>query len=101
MPLTDCTVSINAGAIFTGKLAIHVQAEVQNAVWMAISNDGGFGGASWQPYRPNVPWTMRDPGERIATLVVYTRFQDAQGHLLCGGSTLSDDIIYDPLVPNQ
>jgi streptogramin lyase len=99
VPLTDCTVTINAGAIFTGKLAVHVQAQVQNAAWMAISNDGGFGGATWQPYRPKVPWTVRDPGERIATLVVYTRFQDAQGNMLCGGSTLSDDIIYDPLSP--
>jgi len=97
--LTDCTVSINAGAIFTRKLDIHVQAKVQNAVWMSISNDGGFSDATWQPYRPNVSWTVRDPGERIATLLVYTRFQDAQGHLLCGGSTLIDDIIYDPLSP--
>jgi len=97
--LTDCTMSMNAGALFTGKLSVRVQAEVQNAAWMAISNDGGFGGATWQPYRPNVPWTLRDPGESIATLVVYTRFQDAQGHLLCGGGILSDDIIYDPLAP--
>jgi streptogramin lyase len=99
LPLRDCTVSIDAGALFTEKLAIRVQAEVQNAVWMAISNDGGFSGAIWQPYRPSVPWTVRDPGARIATLLVYTRFQDAQGHVLCGGSTLSDDIIYDPLSP--
>jgi len=99
LPLTDCTMTINAGAIYTGKLAIHVQAMVENAAWMTISNDGGFSGASWQPYRPDVPWNVRDPGERIATLLVYTRFQDAQGHVLCGGSTLSDDIIYDPVSP--
>jgi streptogramin lyase len=101
LPLSDCTMSIDGGAIFTGKLAIHVQANVQNAVLMAISNDGGFGGASWQPYRPSVPWTVRDPGARIATLLVYMRFQDAQGHVLCGGSTLIDDIIYDPLSPTE
>jgi hypothetical protein len=91
--------TINAGALFTGKLAIRLQSEVQNAAWIAISNDGGFSGATWQPYRPNTPWTLRDPGASIATLLVYARFQDAQRHALCGGSTLSDDIIYDPLAP--
>ncbi len=44
-------------------------------------------------------WTLSDPGQRIATMLVYVRFRDADGTLLCGSGNLLDDIIYDPLPP--
>jgi hypothetical protein len=42
---------------------------------------------------------LPDTEGRIATLLVYARFVDANGSPLCGGSHLSDDILYDPVPP--
>jgi hypothetical protein len=97
--LLSCTISINQGAVFTGQRAVQVVANVPGATEMQLSNDGGFGETTWQPYQPSVAWELRDPRYRIATLVVYARFRDADGYRLCGGANLSDDIIIDPLPP--
>jgi hypothetical protein len=66
---------------------------------MMVSNDAGFMGASWQPYQAQFDWTLRDTEGRIATLLVYTRFISANGTPLCGGTQISDDLIYDPVPP--
>ena len=64
-----------------------------------VGTDAGFTGASWQPYQTQFSGSLPDTGGRIATLLVYTRFSDANGTSLCGGSQISDDIIYDPVPP--
>lgn len=64
-----------------------------------LSNDGGLAGGAWQPYSNPVTWTLEDPGQRIATVLVYARARDALATPLCGGASLIDDIIYDPLPP--
>ncbi|MFN8487975.1 MAG: M6 family metalloprotease domain-containing protein [Caldilineaceae bacterium] len=98
-PINGCFVSLNDGATFTGQRAVTVRALVSGASAMQLSNDGGFTGAVWQAYAPATSWTLRDVGQRIATLVVYVRFRNAAGALLCNGAILTDDIIYDPLSP--
>lgn len=97
--LAACTLSVEAGAVYTGSRAVQVVMGVPGATQMQLSNDGGFTGATWQSYQPNATWQLSDPGLRIATLVVYARFRDGAGNLLCGGANLSDDIVYDPLAP--
>ncbi len=96
--MANCTVTVNSQAIYTAQRTVEMKANVSNAAYIQMSNDGGFAGATWQPYQPGISWTLSDPGARIATLVVYARFRDANGNALCGG-TLIDDIIYDPLAP--
>ena len=95
----QCTISINSGATYSGKLAVQVFSNTPNAAQILVSNDGGFTGAQWQPYRSAMPWTITDPGNRIVTLVTYVRLRDATGTLLCSGVSMSDDVIYDPLAP--
>ncbi len=96
--LASCTITTNSQAVYTGQRTVELKANIPNAAYVQMSNDGGFRGATWQPYQPSIDWTLNDPGSRIATLVIYARFRDASGNPLCGG-TLIDDIIYDPLAP--
>ena len=67
---------------------------------MLVGNDAGFPGSTWQPYTTNLRWTLTNPGAQISTLLAYMRLRDADGLVLCGGLTLSDDVIYDPVPPN-
>jgi nitrogen fixation protein len=101
-PLPDelgCTISINSGAVHTNSPNVQLYLQVPEATQMQISNDGGFSGTRWQTYQVTTSWMLNDPGARIATLLVYARFRDAKGNVLCGGASLIDDIIYDPLPP--
>ena len=95
----QCTISINSGATYSGKLDVQVFSNTPGAAQILVSNDAGFTGAQWQPYRSAMPWTITDPGNRIVTLLTYVRLSDTAGTLLCSGLNLSDDVIYDPLAP--
>ena len=97
-PLATCSITINDGAIYTGAREIQVKVNVPDATQMMISHDAGFAGATWQPYQTLLDWTLPDTAGRIATLLVYIRFSDANNTLLCG-SQISDDIVYDPVPP--
>ncbi|MBA3533841.1 MAG: hypothetical protein H0T73_18135 [Ardenticatenales bacterium] len=94
-----CSISINSGVAYTAERSVTLTFSAQGASEMQLSNDGGFAGATWQPYQSQTSWIMEDPGARIATLVVYARFRNAQSQLLCGGGNFSDNIVYDPLPP--
>ncbi len=93
-----CTVSMNNSAVFTGQRTVTLRVNIPEASEVFLSNDGGFGSATWQPYQPELTWTLSDIGQQIATLSVYARFRDSEGALLCNG-TLVDDIVYDPVPP--
>ena len=93
-----CTVSMNNGAVFTGQRTVTIRANVPEADKVLLSNDGGFEQTTWQPYQAELTWTLSDPGQKIATLLIHARFRTASGQLLCSG-TLFDDIVYDPLPP--
>ena len=92
-----CTMSIDAGDRHTRSITVRLRINVPGAAQMLIANDAGFGGTFWQPYAPSVSWELGDPGARITTLLAYVRVRDASGVPLCGGATLLDDIVYDPL----
>ena len=97
--METCAISLNNGASYVGQLNVQVFALTPSASEMRVSNDGGFTGAPWQSYRSALDWTLADPGSRIVTLLVYARLRDGGDNLLCGGASLTDDIIYDPLPP--
>lgn len=95
---TGCTASIENGTVYTNKRNVQLRFNVPGATQMMLSNDGGFAGAIWQPYQSTVNWTLSDPGKLIVTLMIHSRFRDANGNQLCS-SSLTDDIVYDPLAP--
>jgi hypothetical protein len=64
---------------------------------MAISNDGGFGSASWEPYDARKPWSL-DSFDSPVTMIVYVRFADANGNEI-PGSARSDNIVLDITPP--
>ena len=96
----QCAISINSGATYSGKLDVQIFSNTPNAAQILVSNDGGFTGAQWQPYRSALPWTITDPGNRIVTLSTYVRLRDAAGKDLCSGLSMIDDVVYDPLAPS-
>ncbi|NJM41570.1 MAG: PQQ-like beta-propeller repeat protein [Anaerolineae bacterium] len=94
----SCGLSIESGKAFINKRNVVLRTNLPDAQEIQISNDGGFANAQWQTYSTSLPWILSNPGQRIATLLVYVRFRSA-GVLLCNGSTVIDDIVYDPLPP--
>jgi len=63
---------------------------------MMISNDGGFAGATWEPYSATKPWTITGYGAYVIPRIVYARYKDSQGEVY---GPYIDDIIYDPIPP--
>lgn len=100
LPIPECAVTINNGATHTGTRTVNLFSQMDNAAEMLVGNDAGFPGSTWQPYTTNLRWTLTNPEPQISTLLAYMRVRDADGVVLCGGLTLSDDVIYDPLPPN-
>lgn len=94
-----CLLSIGNGQLYTNQTAIILHASVPDAAEILLSNDRGFGGATWQPYAGTIAWQLPDPGQRVVSLLVYAQFRNQQGESLCSGLAISDDIIYDPLPP--
>ena len=99
-PTPDCefpTVSIDNGAVFTQNTAVTLSLCAPNAAEMMVSNDGGFGGAAWEPYARRKTWTLTSLGSYVVPRFVYVAFKDAAGQIY---STYLDDIILDPTPPN-
>ena len=97
--MLDCTISINRGKTFTNQRKVTISSNVANATDMRLGNAGGLANSVSITYTRELSWTLADPGKRIATMIVYARFTGANGLPLCGGVSLIDDIIYDPISP--
>jgi alpha-tubulin suppressor-like RCC1 family protein len=96
----DCVISIDNAARFTSDLSVDIRATARTATLLLLSNDGSLIDGEWMPFSELRQWTFSDPGLRIATLLIYGRVRDVNGNALCGGASLIDDIIYDPLPPD-
>ena len=64
---------------------------------MQISNDGGFGGAVWEPYAPTKIWQITRYWNYVIPRIVYVRFKDSNG--VVWGS-YQDDILLDETPPH-
>jgi hypothetical protein len=85
-PPTSISINVNAGAITTSSLSVTVTLGASGATQMIVSNDAGFGGASWESYATTKPWTLTT-GDGLKT--VYVKFRDAAGNM---SSAISDSI---------
>jgi photosystem II stability/assembly factor-like uncharacterized protein len=92
----DYSVSINNGAVFTNQTAVNLNltTPASNSSMM-ISNDGGFAGAVWEPFKTLKPWTIIAYGNYVIPRTVYVKFKT--GGVISGVYT--DDIILDQTPP--
>ncbi len=95
--LPECSMTINQGEWYTNLRFIQLAINAPNATRMLVSNDGGFIHASDLPYASPINWELTDIGQHVSTMVVRVR-PSSGAALLCNG-LLTDEIIYDPLMP--
>lgn len=96
---TSFGVSINDAAIWTNTVNVTLSLPaVAGTAKMMISNDGGFGGATWEPYNTHKTWSLDAFEGDAVTMVVYVRFGDANGTELPSSRSL-DNIILDTTPP--
>lgn len=90
------SLSINNGALFTRSPLVNLNLCGPDPEEMMLSNDGGFGGATWQPYTTAISWTLTTYGDTVLPRFVYGRYKDTVGSIY---GNFVDDIIYDPNAP--
>lgn len=98
-PTPDCefaVASVNNGALFTNSPAVTLNLCAPRVQQMIVSNDGGFGGAQWEAYARQKPWTITTYGQQVLPRQVYVKYRDEKNVI----QTASDDIIYDPTAPS-
>ncbi len=93
---TDDSISINNGTLFTNQTAVTLTLTAPPLTdQMIISNDGGFGGATWEPFATQKPWTITAYGSFVIPRVVYAKFR-TNGQI---SGQYQDDIILDQTPP--
>lgn len=94
---TDRVVSINSGTLWTNDSAVTLTVGAPaNTTHMQISNDGGFAGATWQPFDTRPSSDITPYGSYTIPRTVYVRVRGADG---VASDPYADDIIYDPIAP--
>jgi len=89
--------TINNGELFTNQISVALTiGALPGTTRMMVSNDGGFNGAQWEPYKSRKFWTITQYGSYVVPRVVYVRYGDVSGTVL---NTSQDDIILDVTPP--
>jgi hypothetical protein len=92
----DYSLSINDGALFTNDTAVTLTLTAPGGTTeMLVSNDGGFGGTTWEPFASEKFWTITAYGDYAIPRTVYAKFRT-------NGQTsglYQDDIILDINAP--
>jgi photosystem II stability/assembly factor-like uncharacterized protein len=92
----DYSISINDGDLFTNQTAVMLQLTAPaGTTEMMVSNDGGFGGASWEPFATQKPWTITAYGDYPIPRTIYAKFRKS-GQV---SGLYQDDIILDITPP--
>jgi len=92
----DFSVSINDGALFTNQTAVTLTLTAPpQTSQMIVSNDGGFGGATWESFSSQRVWTIQAIGDHVIPRVVYAKFK-TNGQI---SGLYQDDIILDITSP--
>jgi hypothetical protein len=95
---TEYSVTINNGAIYTNKVAVHLKISARpGTAEMQVSNDGGFDGVEWEPYSARKDWQLTRYRNQEVTRLVYVRFRDIDGNV---SGLYLDDIILDMNAPH-
>jgi photosystem II stability/assembly factor-like uncharacterized protein len=93
---TDYQLTINEGALFTNRTGVTLTLTATTGTTeMMISNDGGFAGATWEPFVSQKPWTITSYGSYVIPRVVYAKFL-TYGEI---SAVYQDDIILDVTAP--
>gem|GEM_PF-5237220 len=90
------TVEVNGGAEATNEVSVTLTIQATDEwapIYMKVSNNSGFSGASWEPFAASKPWSLSG-GEGLKT--VYAKFMDAGSN---ESGAVSDTIIYDISTP--
>lgn len=98
-PNAVCILSIEYGALFTGKTQVSIQLDVTGAESMNISASPLMNRKAMDPYTTTVSIQLPAPPNQISALTAYGFFGGKNGPL-CNGEVISDTIIYDPLPPS-
>ena len=92
----DYSISVNDGALFTNQTSVTLTLTVPpGTTEMIISNDGGFAGATWEPFATSKPWTITPYGDYVIPRVVYAKFK-TYGEV---SGLYQDDIVLDVTAP--
>jgi|GEM_PF-1795737 Kelch motif. len=90
--------TINNGALFTNQITVELRLSAPALTpEMMISNDGGFAGATWEPYNSVRSWQITQYGSYVLPRTVYVRFRDASGKIF---GPYQDDILLDVNAPS-
>ena len=94
--IQDFSITVNNGALFTNQTAVTLTLTAPpGTTQMLISNDGGFGGATWEPFATQKMWTITAYGNYAIPRVVYAKFQ-TYGQV---SGLYQDDIVLDVSAP--
>lgn len=92
----DFGISIDNGALFTNQITVTLAMTAPPGTeHMIISNDGGFGQATWEPYTTYKPWLITDYGSYVIPRIVYAKYL-TDGEV---SGLYQDDIILDQNPP--
>jgi photosystem II stability/assembly factor-like uncharacterized protein len=92
----DYAISIDGAALFTSDpdVTLGITAPPRTKEMM-VSNDGGFAGSSWEPYKSARAWTLESSGNYVVPRTVYVKFK-AGGQV---SPVYQDDIVLDVAPP--
>ncbi|MBN2147761.1 MAG: hypothetical protein JW726_10250 [Anaerolineales bacterium] len=95
--LNDYSITVNDGALFTNQSAVTLTLTAPpGTTQMLLSNDGGFGGATWEAFADTKPWAITSYGEYVIPRTVYAKFMSSGGQI---SGQYQDDIILDQTAP--
>lgn len=93
----DYSISIDNGALYCNSTDVTLSLTAPpGTTQMSISNDGGFGGAIWEPFAAQKPWTITSYGSYVIPRTVYAKFR-TNGQI---SSLYQDDIVLDMNAPS-
>ena len=94
--IQDFGITINNGDIYTNMTGVTLTLTAPpGTTQMIISNDGGFGGASWEPFVTTKPWTITSHEDNVIPRTVYAKFK-TNGQI---SGQYQDDIVLDQTAP--
>jgi photosystem II stability/assembly factor-like uncharacterized protein len=94
--IQNYSITINDAALFTNQTDVTLTLTAPpGTTEMQISNDGGFGSASWEPFAHTREWTIVPYGDYVIPRTVYAKFRTS-GEV---SATYQDDIVLDQTPP--